>query len=253
MAQAQFTGATMAAMTRRILAWHDRATDAQREAGATWYDDARRFAGQLAQGSGYSVEQVAGAIAVLSPQCNWDMNMRAARDAVALHAAGQRPDRLPDYAGYPLNVAKCWRVLDGDMSAVRGPKVTAFHAAIVGDLTHVTVDAWAIRAARSRQRALALAYLDTEQDGKRELRAIGEAYRRAAALRGIAPSVMQAIVWIAVRESEEWRKPTGEAERARFYRRQVRARVAEGLPPMHTYWGDTRKRGKVAEALAGVA
>lgn len=250
----KFTGRDMAAMTRRILAWHDRASDAQREAGATWYDDARRFAGQLAASSGYSIEQVAGTVAVLSPQATWTSNMQAAIDAVALHAAGDRPDVLPGYSGYRANVAKAWQVLDGDMSAVRGPKVSAFHAAIVGDLSHVTVDVWAIRAARSKDRNLALAWLDVEQDGTVEKRAIGEAYRRAAALRGITPSVMQAIVWVTVRESAEWAKPRTDADRARFYRRQARARVAQGMPAMHSYWGDTAKRERVAQAIgAGAA
>jgi hypothetical protein len=244
---------TMAGMTRRILAWHDTATREQAQEGRDWYLKARELAGELALGYGYSGEQVAGCIAVLSPQVSWEKNVEAARAAVKLHAAGYRPETIPGYAGYRANVAKAWRALDGDMSAVKGPKVEAFAAAILADLSHVVVDVWAIRAARAPRRALALAWLDVEQDGVREKRAIAEAYRRAAVKRGIEPAEMQAIVWVAVRESEEWRRPRGERERARFYQKQARARIALGMPAMHAYWGNARKRRSYASAIGAGA
>lgn len=243
------------AMTRRILKWHDGASDADRHTGLTWYDDARAFAGTLAKGTGYSVAQVAGVIAVLSPQVDWNGNMRGAVNACAHHMAGQRPERIDEYSGYRANVAKAWRVLDGDLDAVRGPKVEAFAAAIRGDMSHVVVDAWAIRAARDARRALALYASEDEQDGIVEKRAIAEAYRRAAALRGITPSAMQAVVWVAVRGSGTFKRTQDmtPAERVRFYRRQARARVAIGLPAMPSWWGDTAKRDRVAAAIGAVA
>lgn len=237
------------AMTRRILRWHDGATDAQVAEGTTWYADAQAFARQLAGETGHDVGQVADVVAVLSPQVSWDVNMRAARDACRIHAAGDRPDVLPGYCGYRTNVAKAWRILDGEADVVRGPKVSAFAAAIRGDLSHVVVDAWAIRAARDPKRALAFAWAEDEQNGIVEKRAIAEAYRRAAALRGIDPAAMQAIVWVAVRSSDAWRKPGNDAERTRFYRKQARARVALGMAPMPGYWQNMGKRAKVAAAI----
>lgn len=257
MAQARqaYDGRAMAAMTRRILAWHDRATDAERHDGMTWYDDARRFAGALAEATPYTLAQVAHVVAALSPQCTWDENMRAAALACTLHAEGRHDaegDTLPGYVGYRANVAKAWRILDGDLSALRGPKVTAFAGAIVGDMSHVTVDVWATRTARDGRRALAFHAWDDEMPGAVEHRAIAEAYRRAAALRGITPSAMQAVVWVAVRGSGAFPRVQAmtDVERRRYYRRQVRAREAIGLQATPTYAKNPVKRAAVLQAVA---
>lgn len=214
--------------TRRILRWYDRATPEQAAEGLAWYGEARVFASDLARAFGHSVEQVAALVAVLSPQCTWDQNMRAAENACAQHRAG-RTD-LPGYTGYSANVVKAFRVLAGDLDALKGPKVEAFAAAIRGDLSHVVIDAWAARAARSSAENLAKLFRSDEMPGTRERRAMAEGYRRAAAARGIEPAAMQAAVWVAIRESNVHAKPPKEERAAtRWYDRQNRARTAQGL------------------------
>lgn len=232
---------SVGAMANRIGRWLDRATPEQVESGKAWYCTARTFASELAETSPYTLEQVAGVIAVLSPQCNWEQNKIGAWKVVALHENGSSPDLLLDYTGYRANILKAWRVLDGDDTAVRGPKVTAFRDAILGDLSTPVIDVWASRTARSKERNLAFAFRDDESPGRVEMRAMQEAYRRAAAARGLAPGEAQAIAWQSIRESGEWVRPQhmpGNTAKG-FYRRHIAARKRLGLT-IHVrpgYWG----------------
>lgn len=247
------------AMTRRILAWYDRADDAQRTEGTTWYGDARTFCAQLAAQSPYTFEQVAHVVAALSPQVKWGPNMAATIAAVDAHrtapdtlAAGE----LDGYVGYRANVVKAGRILDGDLSALRGPKVEAFAAAIMGDLSHVVVDVWATRAARGQRDNDARAYADDEMPGAREHRAIAEAYRRAAKLRGVEPAVMQAVAWVTVRSSEAWQRPQAmtDAQARRRWQRQARARAALGLAMPYTWQpGMAKRKRSILQATLATA
>jgi len=211
--------------TRRVLRWLDRATPSQRDEGRAWYLSARKFAYSLASDTPYTLEQVAGVIAVLSPQVNWEHNKATAAEAVRAHTIGRRT--LPNYSGFGTNKTKAFRVLDGDIEAVRGPKVTAFRNAITGDLSNVVLDIWAMRAARSHGDSMARLFRSDEMPLVRERRAVEEAYRRAAAARGLAPAEAQAIVWVACKASDVFAPPA--AGNRAWYQRQNRERVRRGL------------------------
>lgn len=238
-------------MTRRVLRWHDRATAEQIRFGQTWYLDARAFAGELAQDSRYSVERVAAVIAALSPQCAWPANQTAAAAVVTAHAQGL--DTIPGYPGYKANLAKAFTILDGDLTVLRGPKVTVFRDAILGDLSTPVIDVWATRTARDAQTNLAFAFRDDETPGAKEMRAMQEAYRRAARKRGLAPGEMQAACWLTIKESGDWVRPQHMPAQGarRFYARHIAARKRLGLT-IHTregYWG--LATNGLAAALAG--
>lgn len=211
--------------TRRILRWLDRATDEQAAEGRAWYLEARVFAADLAEGSPYTLEQVSAVIAALSPQVNWPANKAAATAAVRAHAIGRRT--LPTYTGYTANRVKAFRILDGDIGALRGPKVTAFHSAIMGDLSNVVLDIWAMRAARSHGETMARLFRPDEMPNARERRAVEEAYRRAAAARGLAPAEAQAIAWVTAKASGDFAPPA--AGNRAWYRKQNRERIRRGL------------------------
>lgn len=250
MAQARHN---VGAMTRRILKAYDSASAAHKADGTAWYGAARTFCADLAASTPYTFAQVAHVVAALSPQCSWQHNCRATLAAVALHLADPdtlRAGQLAGYPGYSVNVRKAAAILDGDLSALRGPKVEAFAAAIMGDLSHVVVDVWATRAARSLQANTARAYADDELPGAPERRAIAEAYRRAAGHRGIAPAEMQAVVWVATRESAAWARPQQmtDSYARRFWQRQARARRALGLAVLPYNWN-----GHSARKLAAIA
>lgn len=223
------------AMTRRVLRWYRAASAEQHAAGLAWYATARDACHDMASRyrNYYSPEQVAACMAALSPQVSWEKNLQACADALYLHSSGEwRGESLPGYAGYGENVRKSAAILSGDLDALRGPKVSAFAAAMMGDLSHVVVDVWATRAARDDRSNLLHAYRDREEVPKvREYRAIAEAYRRAARIAGIEPAVMQAIVWVTVRESAQWARPQTltRTQAARFYKRQRAARERAGL------------------------
>lgn len=177
-------------MTKRILRTFDAATPNDAIEGASWYERAHELAVALSAGTNLSPEQCAGVIAALSPRCTWSAN---ARGAVKIVAAAAAAERQPVTAGTLDNRRKAWAIACGGdpLEVLRGPKVRAFWANIVGDTDAVTVDVWAARVAEGTDNPHA-------PKGKRyEL--IAEAYRRAADLRGISPRDMQATAWTAFR------------------------------------------------------
>lgn len=220
------------AMVRRILARYDAATPEQVAEGTVWYEQARTFAADLADRYPFTFEQVAYVIAALSPQVPWGKNKSSTIDALDAFLGGWDGEtKLPDYPGYSANGKKAHAILSGNLSVLRGPKVTAFAAAIMGDLSHTVVDVWATRAARSRAANLLVSYTQEELPGAPEHRAIAEAYRRAAGHRGIEPAVCQAVVWVQCRECPEWVRPQhmDETARRRFWKRQANARMRAGM------------------------
>ncbi len=181
-------------MVRRILKMYDQCSAADLAAGLGWYARAEREAAALAAGTSLSTIQCAGIIAALSPRVQWSVNLAAAIAMVDAAIAGESE---PIVAGLPNNRAKAWLIANGaDPSIVlSGPKVRAFFANITGDHNAVTVDVWAARAAEGKRN-------NRGPDGKR-YEAIADAYRRAAARRGISPRDMQAAVWTHIRGDAE--------------------------------------------------
>lgn len=221
-------------LTRRIMRWYRQADAGQVSAGLEWYTEARQECARLERlyRGRYTLKQIAYCMAALSPQTTWEGNVQACADILHLHSRGKMAgDTLPGYNGRRVNVAKAARILSGDLDALRGPKVTVFAANILGDMSRVTVDVWATRASRPHIVNDARMYRDDEMPGAVEHRAIAEAYRRAAAIAGISPADMQAIVWVTVRDSDAWTRPQSMTQRQRvaLYRRQSRARARLGL------------------------
>jgi hypothetical protein len=209
------TSATRTAMVRRITRAYRASTAAHRAAGLGWYAEAWRVANEIAEGLvGAGVwtswdertrdalaRQVAGVIAALSPRCQWSTNVVWAR--AVMFAAWNGLD-MPAVSTKP-NRRTAWRIANGEHPltalgtlsptgrVISGHKVRAFWANICGDVTAVTVDIWAIRAAMGAH---------APADGSinaalYELTA--DAYRRAAAILGITPRECQAAVWVHTR------------------------------------------------------
>lgn len=177
--------------TENILLAYDASSADDLAQGLQWYGLAYELAAGLA-GSDYDHETCAGVIAAMSPMMNWASNIRVARALVERHR-----DELPmPTAGFGLgrNVAKAWRILEGEdpTEVLSGLKVRAFYANILGDPDAVTVDRWAARIARND-------YTDKGLVTTREYREIADAYREAAAMRGISARDLQAAVWTYAR------------------------------------------------------
>lgn len=175
-------GVTLETVTRRILATFDRATPADIERGARWYDVAGQLAAELA-GPDLTLEQSASVIAALSPRTPWARNVAG---AVSLIRTGDAPGCLR------RNVDTARRAMTAgfDTFGARAPKTAAFARNITGDRESVTVDVWACRAASLDDELItrAGAYV-----------AVAHAYRLAARRRGVDPATMQATTWIVAR------------------------------------------------------
>lgn len=190
--------ARVAHWTRTILRHHADATPADLAAGVAWYDRARAAA--LAMSTDATAHRAAGVIAALSPRCQWSTNVAWA--ASVLTAADSGADVPNVHTTAMRGVA--WRIANGEdpASALKGPKISAFYANIMGDHDRVTVDVWAQRACGKSAVRLDAKGKERAPDG-RHYKLVELAYQRAAAAVGLSPRDMQAAVWVHVRGAAE--------------------------------------------------
>ena len=175
-------------MKRSLRKWYTRATDDQRARGITWYRDLRAW---LCEQGDLTVS--AYVFAALSPRIELDQNKRGCERMMQAARTGQGE---PMCAGTSVNRAKAWRIATtGDLSNLRGPKVTAFADNLANpDSEQLTVDAWAIRAYHDDHTMTA--YTPTPK----QYETIKQAYLAGARQVGLHPVEFQAVVWNAIRE-----------------------------------------------------
>ncbi|WUV42823.1 hypothetical protein OG563_26635 [Nocardia vinacea] len=163
----------------------DRATPDQITEGRTWYARAFVLANQVSEIADISLDRAACVISALSPRTKWERNVVA---ALAI-ARGE-----PVSGTLPMNIERAQRAMTVDdpwsVFSPQTPKIHSFAKNILGDTTAVTVDMWA---------SLVAGVTETEMGRVGVYEAVAEAYRRAAALREVAPPVMQAGTWVVVR------------------------------------------------------
>ena len=176
-----------------ILEWY-RDDIASTYAAHGWYTIAQRETRRLARDHGTTRARAAGVIAALSPLQTWVGNVGAADQVLA---AADRGDRTAPRVGLRRNVAKAWAIATGEgrpLDILSGPKVRAFYRNIMGDLSAVTVDRWAARAAGVTE-----AYPST----RARYDEVAACYIAAAAVVGVEPAILQAIVWCSIRGRAE--------------------------------------------------
>ncbi len=177
---------------RRALRRTYRATTPEQRAdGAAWYGRANDTVHELSERYSRPVDEVAAVIAILSPGNRWQSNQTdaaAVLDWFEADAHGYESPP-PTVTTYGANLTKAIRYLNGDHTALAGPKVSAFAANLRGDLEYVTLDRWAFRAAIGR-----------ETPGRAQVRAdVESAYRAVAAELDLPPAIFQAVIWVAQR------------------------------------------------------
>lgn len=163
----------------------------QRARGRRWYPTARELMEELAAETGYTVEQAVAVMAITSQGAQLVSNLRWTREALESHGAA-RVGRFPNQQG-----PKIAAVLADPAEAeafVTGPKVGAFHRAILGD-DALVLDRWAFYAAGWVTEGR------DETPSDRVRAAVTEAYRRAAKRARITVRDFQAVVWLQSRES----------------------------------------------------
>jgi hypothetical protein len=170
-------------------------------AGSLWYLHARDIADAMARRHRTTLDVSAAIVAVTSPRCSWDENL--ARSELVL--SGTIPSMFDNIE------RKCADIMANPTMAERyakGPKVSAFRRAILGDMSAVVLDIWALRAA-----------ISSPYVGDNEYKLgigtptrygiVAEGFRRAAQDVGLLPAILQAILWVAVRDHGVL-DPTGE-------------------------------------------
>lgn len=187
---------------RRLARMVRGASADQRSQGLAWYADALTVCQAIAAISGpgvapVSVETVAGVFAALSPRTHVKTNI--AWCAAVIHAA--RTGQACPAVHTRTMRAQAWRIAQGErwQDVLRGPKVRAFAANLTGDMSPVTVDVWMVRAilgdaAPADRRIGAALYRECADVIARVARAVGE-----------PPAVVQAIVWVAVKDAANYR------------------------------------------------
>jgi hypothetical protein len=171
-----------------ILKWYDLSSKLDRSQGKGWYQSALNECKALANRFNVELDRVIYAVAALSPQLKWELNIKAARVVLSGRVRGS--------GAYDANVEKALHILQDDDDWQRwlsGNKVTSFAANIAGDPDTVTVDTWAWRV-----------WADTKLNAKvpnldKLYFQIAADYREAAARIGLAPRELQAVVWVTIR------------------------------------------------------
>lgn len=170
------------------LALYAQADDETREAGRAWYPNADRIAREVGERMGRTVAHGAVALAILSQRTRWSVNVRAAYTL----ADGTLP--TSDVIHSVCVKARDACASDDPISFARGPKISAFCRAILGDADAVVWDAHMLRLVR-------LTSYDLWKAGVPE--ALTRGWQRAAAKVGETPRDLQAIVWIVARGAAE--------------------------------------------------
>lgn len=176
-------------LTRRLVTLWQQATPEEMAEGMSWYDAAYSLTVAMSEQYGHTPTQCAYVIAALSPNTSWVQNMAAAVNACEGHRDMVDPSFWKGVS-YPANKYKARDILDGDLTALSGPKVTQFGRAIAGDPDACTVDIWMQRAC------------DMPSDSapnKTQHKAIRKAIESGARAADVSVRDFQAVVWTVIR------------------------------------------------------
>jgi hypothetical protein len=191
-----------ATMVANILNLYAAADDVAVFEGTHWYDQARTFASTIAERYSVTTDVAACVIAAHSMNASWKANMTRAVNQLSGSPTGLTAAIRMAHEAMTWDTVAAGDIpaYDSPFDAIVGPKINPFARCVAGDLNAVATDRWAQRAA-----------FDTLDDKKatRWIKRNGmrdnmiEAYALAAGSVGIAPAVMQAIVWVVVRGSAD--------------------------------------------------
>lgn len=189
-----------------IMAVYNSASASQMREGLAWYLDAHNWCRMSAQPSKKGFERRlkrnAGIVAALSPMNEWENNKNKAAQLISLRGRIVINADRSNGIGLSTNVNKAIAIYNGaePLDILGGDKVRAFYRTILeptGDIDPV-IDRHAFdiavgeRTNEKRRAALSRKGVYAE---------FANAYREAAKLAGIGSAQMQAITWVAWRES----------------------------------------------------
>tara|TARA_R110000851_G_scaffold310256_1_gene469945 strand:+ start:224 stop:817 length:594 start_codon:yes stop_codon:yes gene_type:complete len=177
--------------------WYNESTLEERESGKAWYNEAKEYVRILSLKFNASPLICAGVVSALSPNNKWERNKI---DAYAVLEAVSKgiPSNEVKVCTYNNNKRKAFSIARGDMNILkRSPKTYAFAQNISGSDTYqVTIDKWHLRAIQTKSKSpkeckttvTPLQYKKLERD-----------CQKVARKHGLEPSVLQATVWVTIR------------------------------------------------------
>jgi len=188
---------TLEQATKNVAKYARKASKQNWTKGAQWYPEVNSFCRVLANYEHLPLENVAGCVAALSPQCSWPENLRATLALVKTRTTG------PSLT-LPRNQSKAFSIVHEGIKpedVLGGLKVKAFYANILKPQHSkaVTIDTHAARA------AFGIPDLTTKHlswifrpKGNRLLQ---QAYKNVAKRYKVLPSTLQATVWLRVKDT----------------------------------------------------
>lgn len=171
--------------------------------GRRWYHDAHLYCSDLAREFNLPLASVVGGLAVLSPNCRWEINKQAIR---TLLSTGTCKEQV-----YPANVVKAKRIVFNGENLLEvmnhpryGSKVKSFYRNILDPVlsNDVTVDTHASRAAFDKL-DLTRKELRWVFESGRGYRVLADAYVRVSDKLKVRPLHLQAAIWLLVKENLE--------------------------------------------------
>lgn len=158
-------------------------------AGLGWYLNAHDVIREISDTSGYSLDTVAGVMAIVSPRTQWAQNITCAKMICSDDAKGARGYAIGSF----VDKAVAWR--NGKRDVMGGQKVLSFYDNLLNPTTSeaVTLDYIMAKGIGFEQKAL-------ERKGFAE--AVTKGVQDAARELGIRPCQLQAICWVYWRGRE---------------------------------------------------
>lgn len=180
---------------RELEHWYQCASRDQRRRGRSWYRVARQLLQMAADENGYTLEQAVAVLAITSPGTQLATNVSwtlAALESRGRARVGRFPGRMVPAVRAVL--------ASPDLASehVQGPKVGAFHRAILG-ARELVIDRWAYFAAAGGRAEDGDSKIDVATNGRAS--AVHGAYAAVARRHRLPLHELQAIVWIVARES----------------------------------------------------
>ena len=182
---------------KNVRGWWDESTPCEKEQGRVWYKEAQDFARDLSVKYNVSREVAAGVISALSPNNKWERNKYDTIQVFEAIKAGLGPDDIK-VCTYSSNKRKAFSIAMGDAKILRqSPKTYAF-ARNVGELddNFVTIDKWHLRACQTMSKKSKRC---RESVTPKQYRVIQEQTIKVARQIGVPAYVLQATVWVTIR------------------------------------------------------
>ena len=194
--------------TAPILGLWFQSNSEDRKIGLDWYSNAYAISDRIATELGFSVEQIAGAIAALSPNNKWDRNIQDAENLARAIRAGVDIDSVK-VCTFGSNKAKAVKILSSNLdsaeivSILRGQKVVAFYLNIArnGDTDCPVIDGHAYNIAHGTVGSLR----DVPGITPKAFETLQDLYRDAAATvaavtgETVSAGQVQAVTWVTYR------------------------------------------------------